>query len=392
MPEFFTAPKTGYIKLPVAILLSKEGVDFFTKSGKPTKRVVGREGTPQDGIQAEGFIAPTLQKMIMNSFVDEIYLAEPALLPLRNEIISTNNLIVYAILYRKLSPTLGTKIIDSPVFKEFNRKNPKYAVWDLQALALEKAQKLLEGKRELLDKLQTELETLIRERLLAMNLEEEDKQARIRATNKFIRWADARVWYLYLIVFNTPLRNEIQRAFVDIFLQYLETTQIATHLSNLLMEFVQNAEKAHFERIIIRHNFAPRDKVDSYLRDRMNRELVIETAKKDRQLLEISWQLKSNRSAYGKSYRIGLIISNYGLISETTRSRLAAKLKTNTSGIALADFYKDSSGEDRLGAGLGLLYNSYLEDLCRQKGIKYFCNIYPEPKVEKTTVFVEIQF
>ncbi|MCS6985679.1 MAG: hypothetical protein NZM25_11215 [Leptospiraceae bacterium] len=392
MQSIPTTPKTGFIKLPAAIILSKEGVDFFTKAGKPTKRVVGREGTPQEGLKAEGFVAPTLQKLIMNSYVDEVYLAEPALLPLRSEIISTNNLIVYAILYRKLSPTLATKIIDTPVFKEFNRKNPKYAVWDLQALALDKAQKLLEHKRDTLERIQNEMELAIKERLQAMDLEEEDKQSRIRATSKFIRWADARVWYLYLIVFNTSLRNEIERAFVEIFLQYLENTQIATHLSNLLMEFVQNAEKAHFERIIFRHNYAPREEIDRFLRNRTNRQLVIDTARKDKQFLEISWLLKANKSSYGKTYRLGVVVSNYGLISETTRSRLAAKLKTNTEGIALADFYKESSDQDRLGAGLGLLYNSYLEDLCRKKGIKYFCNIFPEPKTERTTVFVEIQF
>ena len=67
-------------------------------------------------------------------------------------------------------------------------------------------------------------------------------------------------------------------------------------------------------------------------------------------------------------------------------------MKTDTAGIALADFYEDTGGGDKLGAGLGLLYNSYLEDVCREKGIRYFCTLYPEPRLEKTTVTLDLTF
>ncbi|MCB1199125.1 MAG: hypothetical protein KDK41_00665, partial [Leptospiraceae bacterium] len=91
----------------------------------------------------------------------------------------------------------------------------------------------------------------------------------------------------------------------------------------------------------------------------------------------------------GKQYRILIRISNYGMVDEQTRAKLSKKMQTNTDGIALGDFYNQADPE-KLGAGLGLLYNSYLEDFCRQKKIKYFCNLFPEPAVEKTTVQIEI--
>ncbi len=387
-----SAAPRGYIRLPAAILLSREGAELMTKSGKTLLRLKGKDGTATDGMRAEGFVAPTLQKMIMNSYVDEIFLSEPDLLTKRSDIISTNNLVLYAILYKKLSPTLGAMIIDSPVFKEFNRKNPKNAIWDMQAIPLKLASHLVEQKKNVVEQIQNELERLITERLNALDLEEEDRQLRIRSTPKFIRWADARVWYLYLVVYGTPLRQQMQNSFVEMFLQYLDNTQIASHLSNLLMEFIQNAEKAHFERIITRNGFAERSKSDSFLRDRHNRQMVIDAARRSNQMLELSWQLKTNKNSFGKSYKIGISISNFGLINEATRNQLAQKLKTNTEGISLSDFYKDSGDAEKLGAGLGLLYNSYLEDLCRAKGIKYFCNIYPEPRTEKTTVYIEITF
>jgi hypothetical protein len=89
---------------------------------------------------------------------------------------------------------------------------------------------------------------------------------------------------------------------------------------------------------------------------------------------------------------VKISITNYGLIDEVTRTQISKKLKTDVEGVSIADFYKkvDSNGGRELGAGLGLLYNSYLEDYCQQQGIVYRCNIVPETKYEKTTVIIDI--
>jgi len=215
---------------------------------------------------------------------------------------------------------------------------------------------------------------------------------RMRSLEKFVRWVDKRIWYLYLIVYQTPLKAEIEKAYVDLIFQYLDNTQIATHTGNLVMEFIQNAEKAHLERIIVKNSLASRDKVDEYLRNKMQREQAVAMAQRTGQQLELTWHLHADRVNTGKVYNVKIILSNYGLISEGTRMNLAQKMKTDTSGIALADFYEAPGEAGKLGAGLGLLYNSYLEDVCREKGIRYFCTIFPEPKLEKTTVTLDLTF
>ena len=108
------------------------------------------------------------------------------------------------------------------------------------------------------------------------------------------------------------------------------------------------------------------------------------------QMVDISWNMNPERNNFGKQYRVQIIVSNYGIIDEQTRSALARKMKTNVEGINIASFYQDSGDANKLGAGLGLLYNSYLEDICRAEGIQYKCNIFPEPEKERTTVRVDI--
>lgn len=384
--------KDPFIHIPVVMILTREGLGLLNAAKNPNvKKVVGREGVPREGLDSKSYNAPTIQKFIMNSYLEEIYVCLPDLLRKRQEIISTNNMVLYSILYKKLTPALAQMLFDSPVVADFNRKNPKHSMVDLKHISKQSADKLVAAKADLFQKVRDD----IHEAVLSMNwnsesLTPEEKEVRIRSLPKFINWVDNRIWYLYYIIYQTPLREEMKKSFAKMISRYLDHTRLATHLSNLLMEFVQNAEKASFERIIVKNNLAKRDEVDTYIRNRSNREFIIEEARKQGQMLELSWHVNSERSSIGRQFRVLTTISNYGIIDEKVRKNLAVKMKTDVDGINLANFYQDTGDADKLGAGLGLLYNSYLEDLCKKEGLFYRCNIYPEPRTEKTTVQIEI--
>jgi hypothetical protein len=387
------APAKGFIDLPASIVLSAEGLRILSGSRTAITRVPARGGTPREGLISQAFNAATVQKMIMNSYIEEIYFNAPELLSRRQQIISTTNLIIYAMLYKMLSPTLARRVIESPVLREHNRRNPKAAILDFKNIPQKVMDEFLTRNAAVLSRIEHEILDGVLARLSTdTKLSEEDKIVRMRSLEKFVRWVDKRIWYLYLIIYKTPLKAEIETAYVELFLQYLDNTQIATHTSNLVMEFIQNAEKAHLERLIVRNHLAPRDKVDEFLRNRMNREQVVAIALRGKERLEITWHLQADRVNSGKVYNVKIILSNYGIITDSTRDSLSKKMKTDTAGISLSDFYEQPSESGKLGAGLGLLYNSYLEDVCREKGIRYFCTIFPEPRLEKTTVTLDLTF
>ncbi|GAB4444837.1 MAG: hypothetical protein OHK0011_26770 [Turneriella sp.] len=383
----------GFIDLPANIILSADGFQVLSASKTPIRRLSTRGGQTRDGLLSQAFNAATIQKMIMNSYIDEIYYASGEFLTKRPQIISTTNLVIYAMLYKMLSPTLARKVIESPVLREYNRRNPKNAIVDFKSIPQKVMDDFLAKNKAILARIEHEMIDAVLTRITAdKNLPEEDKIVRMRSLEKFVRWVDKRIWYLYLIIYQTPLKKEIESAYIELFYQYLDNTQVAVHTGNLVMEFIQNAEKAHLERIIVRNQLASREQVDAYLRNKLHREQVVAMAERSKQLLEVAWHFQTDRVNAGKTYNVRIVISNFGLINESTRDSLAKKLKTDTSGISLSDFYEDSGETGKLGAGLGLLYNSYLEDVCREKGIRYFCTIFPEPRLEKTTVTLDLTF
>lgn len=396
MAEAATTTKTipkGFIDIPASIVLSTEGLHVLSKSKTAIGRVPARGGVTKEGLLSQAFNAATVQKFIMNSYIEELYYASPEFLTKRNQIISTTNLVIYAMLYKMLSPTLARKVIESPVLREHNRRNPKNAIVDFKNVPQKVMDDFLTKNKAILARIEHEMIDAVLTRItIDKALPEEDKIVRMRSLEKFVRWVDKRIWYLYLIIYQTPLKAEIEQAYVELFYQYLDNTQIAVHTGNLVMEFIQNAEKAHLERLIVRNGLTDRDKVDAYLRNKLNREQVIGLAARGKERLEITWHFQADRVNSGKVYNVKIILSNYGLITESTRDSLAKKMKTDTAGISLSDFYEQPSESGKLGAGLGLLYNSYLEDVCREKGIRYFCTIFPEPRLEKTTVTLDLTF
>ena len=128
MDQSASERKDRYLKLPADIILSKEGMGIVSQSQLSISKMKNHTGAVKEGIGASCINAQTLQKMVMNSYVEEIYVQQPQLLALRNELISTNNLVVYAILYKKLTPSISDKLFQSPIVKDFNRKNPAFAI------------------------------------------------------------------------------------------------------------------------------------------------------------------------------------------------------------------------------------------------------------------------
>jgi hypothetical protein len=102
------------ISLPARIVLTREGLALFAKSPDSVKKIRTREGLMREGLESESFNAPTVQKLIMNSYLEEIYARLPDPLRRRSQIISTNNLVVYAVLYKKLSPSLAKCSLSPP--------------------------------------------------------------------------------------------------------------------------------------------------------------------------------------------------------------------------------------------------------------------------------------
>lgn len=381
----------NYIELPCSLILTKDGISCISGSNLKIKSVKNHMGIHHDGIDSVSYNAETLQKMVMNAYLEEIFVSQPELLNKRYEIISTNNLIVFAILYKKLSPTVWDMFTKSRVVKNFNRKNPKNAIVSLNQLNRRVTKEVMQNEKKEFDELKQELLIEVIKLVQENNqLSDEDKKLQIQCLDKFIAWIDDRIWYIFYIISKTDLKRAMLVDFASIVAEYLKKTQIAVHLSNLLMELVQNAEKSHLERVVIRNDLAEPGDANKFLRKSLHRERACKIAKRNNDNILLSWSVNPESATIGHQYRIHITLVNHAIVNDFTQEIVNKKMNTNVEGISIAEFYSNNPDNDNLGAGLGLLYHSYLEDYCRHEGIVYNCNIIPETRYERTTVSLDI--
>ena len=157
------------------MILTKAGADTMHQSKNTLKRVLRRDGTLQDGMNSAQFNAPVLQKFVLNGFLEEVFSRLPELLSHRANIISTNNLIMYGLLYKKLSPALSDMLLGSSVVKEFNRKNPKQSIVDYRTISMEMVKALIQQKKELFQLMENDIRDQVAKLINDSNLPDEDR-------------------------------------------------------------------------------------------------------------------------------------------------------------------------------------------------------------------------
>jgi hypothetical protein len=104
----------------------------------------------------------------------------------------------------------------------------------------------------------------------------------------------------------------------------------------------------------------------------------------------VNYKFEGDAQSINKSDRLKLqiAVTNKGVIMEPLRKKVQDKANKDTKGVSLASFYRQKETNDKLGAGLGLYYLSYLQKACVQEKIIMDARIIPDNTHDKTYVMI----
>ena len=122
------------VPLPIAMLLTGEGETVFTHGKVALKKLRSITGVYRHGLDSQNYNAQTVQKLIINQYIEEVYCKLPEMLRSRTAIIDTTKLFTFGILYKKMNPHLAKMLFDSPILQEYNRKNRFNRIEDLSSV------------------------------------------------------------------------------------------------------------------------------------------------------------------------------------------------------------------------------------------------------------------
>lgn len=375
------------ISLPAKFILTDEGLSYFSGRNIPVRDLVTYAGRRKSGFFWPSFKAALAQKLVVNRLLGQIDIERPEFLTKREEVIDITKLLVYGILYKKFKPTLNEILFNSEIIEQIKKNSGKKNITpdfkfnpEIVAAFMEKNGETIRTLKELL--LLDPYALIDADR----DMNDREKADRKRIMQRFVEQVDDNMWFLLHFVSKSKGRFEIIEKVNSMLISYVRKTKIADYIGFMLMELIQNAEKAHFERLAkAKKLMGPEDKIDTLLKNRQQREKLYELAAKVGQLINLNYSFEGDVVSVGSRLRLQINLTNKGVIIEKARKDLSKKIKTETRESSLASFYQDNDPE-KLGAGLGLYYLSYLEDACQEEKMKFEAIISSDDRREETSV------
>mgnify|MGYP001552462631 CR=1 FL=1 len=386
--------KNPFITLQAKCFLTDSGENFFTKKQIPLRDMIGPDGRKRYGFTTLNFHAYLVQKLIVKRMISDIFVAKPTLLEKRTEIMDVTKLVIYGILYKKFGPQLSKVLVSTELMEKYNKKNPTKKITLNSKFNYDAISKLIEIKKEEI----IGLKKLMLARPISMidtdqEIRPEDKLEKKLIVTKFVEMIDKQSWYMFYLISQTDERQAIIKHVEKQLIDYLEKTKIADYFALMLMEIIQNAEKAHLEKIARQKNMLkPTDSIDSFLRDKGCRDMVVVQAKKWDHNLNLFWRFENpNIALEDEEYKLQVQVVNKGVVGQKKKKSMQNKIKAEVKESSLANFY-EHGGAEKLGAGLGLFYLSYIDEACKNFNIKFESRIITDEKKEETIVHMGLKF
>lgn len=378
--------KSPLIDLPSKIILSESGEEYFSTMSVPLKTVSGINGRKRLGFQANVLEVPFLKTILRQGYFEEIYCTALALIDKKEALQDISKLIFYSLIYNKFKPHLSHIILSSDLVERYNYKNPTKKIGSDTRFNEQKIKQFFTERKNLISDL---INFILREPFKVIDQDDEikEKDEKKGILKTFLQHIPLKEWFLFFLVTNNQEeRNRIIARISDLMLTYLGKTKISDYIGFLLVELIQNAEKASLSKAIKVKKLAEDE--EKFLKDASNREIAKEMAMQMNYFIETSWKIKfmdATSLSHVGSIRFEIMVSNRGVIPKTVRKKVKAKQDVDIDkGQSLADFYEE--GSQMLGAGLGLFYISYITEESSRQGIRFDSTI--ESDDDKDTTYV----
>jgi hypothetical protein len=383
--------KTAKIDLPLSLTLTDEGKYFF--NSRPAGGPGGKEYRfIGDTLRLDTYSAKTLQRLVYAGYVSDIETARTNFTSKRSELMDVSKLIAYGVLYKKFAMTVGRELNDNNVVVSWNRRNPHKALNEEtiinsgNQMARIRDNELLQGiKRHVAD---TSVEELLSG---DAKVSSEEREVTRYKAEYFLESINPLLWMLLARVKDTHDYAVTIAHIREILRTYLERTSIADYLSLLLIELVTVTETTLVKKGVGKYydeHIDPRE----LMMNQEVRDFILRKMEEENYSALLAWRIQGKKSGFSGANPLQILLYNRILESEAVKRDIEEKKSVQTKGKGLADFYAGSSrnGEDE--NGLGMFYLTYLQEVCRDQGVRFDSYVNDLSEHDLTLINLAVKF
>ncbi len=361
MTALVTQPKK-FLSIEGKYVLTEEGVDYCTRRRIPIRELRMYGGTTTAGFVWSSVDAAMVEGFVTHGLLAGIELERAEFLNKRTEILGLTELLFDGILMKRFRPTLRRKLREDPVYQKLVSSSPV-------PLRLREA---LASRQPAVVRAQDELAAHVAGNLPDLS------EAKVR---RLLALVDDSVWFL-LTEPGASLAAFRQRVFEAVTV-YARRMELSESLALNLMEFLQQAERAHFQNLAERDPFTRKNPqaIPELLGDPEFRDRLIAKARLQRELLVISMSFPGHPQGTLAGLATEISVRNRGVAGLVARS--ASLGKAARPGATRMTDFMDQALSANLG-DLGLLNLNTLKDLCRRQGITVETSLARDDRTNET--------
>jgi len=369
--------KDRLIKLPLKVILTREGSTFFIKKKRKLLKFKLAGNVEEYGIALENFDPTTIQQLILMGYVAKVEVSKSEFISSRQEVMDLSKLIVFSVLYNQYDEFVFNKLINSDIIKKWNRQNPANIIDERTRINDKILAHVLEKNKEDLHKTKMGiLEPLHKFIMKNEGLEPAEKNIQLFLSEKFLDHIRPFTWFIITKFKKSEEQFEgLLKTLRTSLVEYMDKTKIAEYISLMLMELIINAENTNLKKEVGILFPEMEDPQEALLDPAIRRRLVLELEQKE-ELVYVTWKISGGNASLGATGKIQITLYSKNEEAERIKASLNDVKNTDTEEKSLLDFYKKNQSEGNVDpTNMGMYYISYLNEACEKVHVRFESNV-----------------
>jgi len=358
--------ETKNIELPVKLIFSDSGVDFFIKNKRPMSKFRMADNSTQYGISMNQYSQSTIKHMISIGYLSRIEISRADFSSKRRDLLAlaTNN--VFGFLVKRFDEMVFNTVMDSELIKNWNRANHG-SILDRKTNINDVALKqILDKNKDIVSSVKESLAFAANKDLAADNsLSEEEKDDQGKLCYEYLNGIRSLTWFV-LSKFKDAHNYDILIQDITVILrEFMSRNKIAEFLSLMLMELLNSSENRNLQEYIkFKH---PTLSYNDVLEDPEARVALLKEMQDNGEHFTLSFKFDKSETKVSAKKRFEVAVFNKETELMMIKDKVDEQMSQRVRKSSLTDFYRSGGN----GSDLGMFYLSYLSEECSKVGIKF---------------------
>lgn len=355
------------IELPVKLLFSDSGVDFFIKNKKPMNKFKMPDNSTQYGISMGQYNERTVKHMIAIGYLSRIEISRAEFTSKRRDILALTKNNVFGFLVKRFDEVIFDKVMDSELIKNWNRTNHG-SILDRKTNINETVlRQILEKNKEVL---QTVKETLAmaahRELSANKSLTEDEKDSQAQLCDEYLNSLRSFTWFILSKFKDDPSYESLIQEISTVLNEFMTRNKISEYLSLMLMEILNSSENKNLQGYM--KKMYPTLSYNDILEDPEARIGLLREMEAKGEHFSLGFKFDKSETKVSAKKRFEITVFNKEAEVMLLKEKVDEQMSSRVRKQSLTEFYRRAGGDN---SDLGMYYLSYLGEECSKVGIRF---------------------